>query len=391
MTEPQLDARAGRYVRQATGYAAFIPTPLPPEPPVRMDDELLKLLSDADRALGRLDGVAQILPDTDLFLAMYVRKEAVYSSQIEGTQASLDDVVAFEEAMEEADNPDDVEEVLNYVTAINYGRDRLHELPVSLRLIRELHGVLMQGVRGRNKHPGEFRTSQNWIGPAGATLRDALFVPPPPDVLLDHLGAFEKFLHEPSNLPVLIQVGLAHAQFETIHPFLDGNGRLGRLLITFLLCEKEILAQPALYISHYFRARRNEYYDRLQAVRDEGDWEGWLKFFLTGVRQTALEATKTASQIMQLRERHRALIAAELTSTSAGNATQLLEHLFRAPSISINKAAEILGRSYPIARELVRKLASLGILEESTGKTRYRRFRYAPYLALFRDQPIADR
>ncbi len=279
--------RAGQYIQQPTGYKAFIPSDLPPNPSVGMDPEMWDLLSRADRALGRLDGSTEILPNPDLFVFMYVRKEAVLSSQIEGTQASLMDVLEFEAQAMDSGKPSDVEEVVNYVGAMNHGLQRLQELPLSLRLIREIHEKLLANVRGGERNPGEFRSRQNWIGPPGCKLSEAFFVPPPPVEMMRALGELEKFLHDESPMPFLIKVGLAHAQFETIHPFLDGNGRVGRLLITFLLCEKGILKRPLLYLSWYFKKNRGEYYDKLQSVRDRGDWESWLKFFLKGVEQVA--------------------------------------------------------------------------------------------------------
>jgi Fic family protein len=248
-----------------------MPAPLPPDPPVTMDSELTKLLSQADRALGRLDGIGSVLPNPDLFVAMYVRQEAVLSSQIEGTQSTLEDVLQFEVDEKANDLPKDVEEVVNYVGAMNYGIKRLDELPLSLRLIREIHSKLLEGVRGQNCTPGEFRKTQNWIGPAGADLVSATYVPPPVPEMMKALDKFEKFLHDES-LPVLIHAGLAHAQFESIHPFLDGNGRVGRLLISFLLCERKILHRPLLYLSHYLKLHRAQYYDRLMAVREDGRW-----------------------------------------------------------------------------------------------------------------------
>jgi Fic family protein len=385
-TESRHTRRTGHHVQQAGGYRAFIPKPLPPEPPVTMDEELWRLLSDADRALGRLDGVTRTLPDINLFLTMYVRKEALYSSQIEGTQASLDDILAHERKIAGAENPDDVEEVVNYVAAINLGLERLREMPLSLRLIREIHARLMQGVRGKDRTPGEFRRSQNWIGGRNTALAEAVFVPPPAHALMEHLGQLEKFMHTDSSLPVLVQIGLIHAQFETIHPFLDGNGRLGRLLITFLLCEREILSLPALYLSHYFKRYRSEYYQRLQDVRDKGDWEGWLKFFLRGVRETAQEGARTAARIVEQREAHRRLIGEKMSHARAGSAYKLMDNLHQRPVISIAGAAEIIEQTYATARGLVMDLVSLGLLEEITGRGRDRLYRYAPYINLFREQ-----
>ena len=266
----------------------------PPRRRRRLTGACRQLLSQADRALGRLDGSIQTLPHPDLFVFMYVRKEAVLSSQIEGTQSSLQDVLAAEAKVLSPDRPQDVDEVVNYVRAMNLGLARLAQLPVSVRLIREIHAELLTGVRGSHLTPGDIRTSQNWIGPAGCNLNEATFVPPPPHEVAAHLSNLEQFLHADSGLPLLVKIGLAHAQFESIHPFLDGNGRVGRLLITFLLCEQEVLEKPVLYLSYFFKRHRQEYYDRLQAVRDNGAWEEWIEFFLRGIVEVSGQATETA-------------------------------------------------------------------------------------------------
>jgi Fic family protein len=374
--------RAGRYVRQPAGYDAFIPAPLPPRPPVRISGKLQVLLSDATLALGRLDGSIHTLPNPELFVLMYVRKEAVLSSQIEGTQSSLQDVLAAEAKVLDPSTPQDVDEVLNYISAMNYGLRRLKELPVSVRLIKELHERLMKGVRGSHLTPGETRRSQNWIGPGGASLKDALFVPPPPDAIAGALGSLENFLHAESGLPLLIQIGLAHAQFETIHPFLDGNGRVGRLLITFLLRQRDVLQKPVLYLSHFLKRNRQEYYERLQRTRDEGDWEGWLGFFLTGVAQVSGEATETARRILALREKHRNLIAENL-GRAAGNGHRILETLYRTPITNVKAVGDVTGTSFAAANQLVGRLARIGILREMTGQRRNRSFRYHDYIELF--------
>ncbi|MEY3866290.1 MAG: hypothetical protein RLZZ338_181 [Cyanobacteriota bacterium] len=376
--------RAGQYVEQMAGYKAFIPNPLPPTPEIMMDQEIWNLLSQADRALGRLDGATDALPNPDLFVFMYVRKEAVLSSQIEGTQASLIDVLEFESQALEPDNPQEVAEVVNYIAAINYGIERLKSLPVSLRLIREIHKELMQGVRGADRDPGEFRRTQNWIGAGGCSLKEATYVPPPPYEMLQSLDNLEKFLHSPEPIPTLIKVGLAHAQFETIHPFLDGNGRTGRLLITFLLCEQNILQRPLLYISHYFKKYRLEYYDRLQAVRESGNWEGWLKFFLRGVYEVAQEAAATARKIVNLKEEHRQLVLNTMGRKS-GNAIALLESLYFRPIFNVEHAQAITNLSYPNANSLIKALMDIGLVQEITGQKRNRAFSYAPYLAVFQD------
>lgn len=374
--------RAGRYIKQISGYSAFIPAPLPPDPPIRIDNQLLELLSDADRALGRLDGATEILPNPDLFVIMYVRKEAVLSSQIEGTQASLVDVLEFEAKALEVQNTLDVEEVLNYQNAMRYGLDRLAKLPLSLRLIREIHERLMSGVRGSERLPGEFRTSQNWIGAEGCTLKTALFVPPPPGEMEIALGDWEKFLHAKHHIPFLLKAGIAHAQFETIHPFLDGNGRVGRLLITFLMCEKQIVKRPLLYLSHFFKQHRTAYYDHLQSVRDSGDWEAWLKFFLQGVAEVANEATETAGAIVKLREDHRKQVRNSLGRNTA-RALELLEHLFLQPIVTVMSVSESTGLTFANANKLVSRFTDIGLLQETTGNKRNRAFQYGAYLDLF--------
>lgn len=373
--------RAGRYVRQQSGYSAFIPADLPPVPEIKVDAELQKLLSDADRALGRLDGVATVLPNPDLFVAMYVRQEAVLSSQIEGTQSTLHDILSYEADNNSDTAPGDVEEVVNYVAAMNLGLRRLESLPVCLRLLREIHERLLHGVRGGGLTPGEFRTTQNWIGPESCSLNTADFVPPPPHEMNQSLDNLEKFVHDKESFPLLIQCGLVHAQFETIHPFLDGNGRVGRLLITFLLCERGVLLRPLLYLSLYLKARKAEYYDRLTAIRVDGDWEGWLKFFLRGVKEVSVSASDTARSVLAMREQHRQLISSELAAS--GNALLLHDYMFQSPVFSVKAAQEVMGCAYGTANSVVEKLADLGLLQETTGQGRNRRYRYESYVALF--------
>ena len=340
--------RAGKYVHQLTGYDAFIPTDLPPDPPVNMDAEMIRLLSLADRKLGRLDGVTQILPNPDLFVGMYVQKEAVLSSQIEGTQASFVDVLQVD--ADTAAKRQDVEEVVNYVKAMKYGMNRLETLPLSLRLLREIHGILLSGVRGSQRNPGDFRTSQNRIGSLGCSLATASFVPPPVAEMTSALGHLENYMYSESDIPHLIRIALIHAQFETIHPFLDGNGRMGRLLIAFWLYQQQILKYPLLYISYYFKKNRTEYYDRLMNIRTKGDWEGWVKFFLEGVAQVADEATQSASEIMKLKE----MIMEKIQKETSGkaNSVLLLDLLFRMPIITINLVKDELKVSYPTAKAL---------------------------------------
>jgi Fic family protein len=388
-SEPSQPAnfRSGHYVKQPTGYRAFMPAPLPPEPRVQIEGEIQKLLSLADRALGRLDGSIQTLPNPDLFVFMYVRKEAVLSSQIEGTQSSLNDLLAAEASILSPTQPKDVDEVVNYVRAMNYGLKRLPELPLSVRLIREIHAELLKGVRGSMLTPGELRRSQNWIGPSGSNLMTAAFIPPPPEEVSPALSDLEEFLHVDTELPALLQIGLAHVQFETIHPFLDGNGRVGRLLITFFLCEKGILHKPVLYLSHYFKKNRAEYYEHLQAVRDRGDWESWLIFFIKGVVEVSAQATETARRILALREEHRAAVTQHL-SRAAANGHRVLEHLYERPIVSVPEIQTLLGTTYPAANSVVQRLEKLGILREITGYQRNRQYRYDSYIELFAETPL---
>src|SRR5665647_1566530 len=373
--------RAGRYVNQPTGYRAFVPKPLPPAPALRQDAELACLLSAADHRLGRLDGVATTLPNPDLFVAMFVHKEAVLSSQIEGTQASLDDVLEFEAGAASADLPGDVAEAVNCVAAMNYGLERIKDVPLSLRLIKEIHKRLLEHVRGGEKEPGEFRRSQNWVGPMGTSLTEAMYVPPSVDDMNSGMGDLQGFLHDRRPLPPLIKCGLVHSQFETIHPFLDGNGRMGRLLITFLLCQQGILEGPLLYLSYFFKRNRIEYYDRLQAVRDTGDWEGWMKFFLRGVIEVSSESAVTVRDILALRGVHTELLQKNLRTA---NSLRLLDRLYDRPVTSVSNVAEYLGVTFNAANTLVGKFCDLGLLIETTGGARRRRFAYDPYISLLR-------
>ncbi len=382
--QPTTSLRAGRYVKQPTEYRAFIPKPLPPDPPIEIGWNLQVLLSKADRALGRLDGSIQTLPNPDLFVFMYVRKEAVLSSQIEGTQSSLQDVLEAEAKILSPNRPRDVDEIVNYVSAMNHGLARLGELPVSVRLIREIHAKLLEGRRGARLAPGELRTTQNWIGPGGCMLNEATFVPPPPHEVQPQLAELEHFLHADTQIPLLIKISLAHAQFETIHPFLDGNGRVGRLLITFLLCEQQVLIKPVLYLSHYFKRHRQAYYDHLQSVRDTGTWEEWLMFFLRGVVEVSEEATDTVRRILGLREAHQRAITDNLGG-AAGNGYRVLEHLYQHPIVSVNQVQELIGTSYPAANDLVSKFVKGNILREITGQARNRKFIYESYIELFHE------
>ncbi|CUA90640.1 Fic family protein [Chelatococcus sambhunathii] len=374
--------RLGQYVETAVGgerVRAFLPPPLPPDPPLDLP-ALFDLYDAARGALGRLDGVTTILPSTPLFLFMYVRKEALLSSQIEGTQSSLSDLLLFENHEIPQVPLDDVAEVSNYIAAMEHGLKRLREgFPLSLRLIREMHEILLHSGRGASKQPGEFRRSQNWIG--GTRPGNALFVPPPPDRLNECLDAFEKFLHvDNPQLPPLIKAGLAHVQFETIHPFLDGNGRLGRLLITLMLCEAGVLREPILYLSLYFKARRPDYYRLLQEVRENGAWEAWMEFFLSGVCDTATQAVDTARDLIDLFDRDREAIQA--LGRSAASVFRVHDFMQRRPIVTIQAASGELKLSLPTVGKSLEHLIKLGIVRELTGKQRHRVFAYSKYLAV---------
>lgn len=381
----QSSTRAGTLERQPGSFDAFVPAPFPPED--LSIEPLAELHERATLALGRLVGSAEILPDPDLFVFMYVRREAVLSSQIEGTEASLVDLLEYEAQSEKDERRIDVREIANYIDALRFGLERVKELPLSLRLIREIHGRLMADVRGGEpeKTPGEFRRSQNWIG--GPSPSTARFVPPPVEHMGRALHELEEFLHADSDLPLLIRIGLAHAQFETIHPFLDGNGRVGRLLITFYLATAGILREPILYLSIFFKRHRQDYYDRLQAIREKGDWEGWLAFFLEGLASVSAEATETARRIVQLREDLRVRISSEL-GRRANSALVLLDELFRRPIVNVNQVAEITGLSQPAANALTNALDEAGILVETTGKKSYRIFALQDYLSLFEERNL---
>jgi Fic family protein len=373
-----LASRFGRFVVSTYGdeqVRAYVPPPLPPTPPLDVSG-LLPLIEQANRALGRLDGITSILPAPPLFLFMYVRKEALLSSQIEGTQSSLSDLLLFENDEIPAIGIEDVQEVSNYVAAMEYGLKRLAEgFPLSLRLIREIHDILLRKGRGSSKQPGEFRRSQNWIG--GTRPGNAIFVPPPPSEMMDCLDNFEKFLHD-DQTPALIRAALAHVQFESIHPFLDGNGRLGRLLITLMLCAEGVLQQPMLYLSLYFKMRRHEYYDLLQAVRDRVVWEGWIEFFLTGVVETANEAVETARELLALFENDRARIRA--LGRSVASTLHVHELLQRQSIVGIVPASRLLKVTHPTVMKALANLQELDIVKEVTGKRRGRLFAYTRYM-----------
>ncbi|MDX2180052.1 MAG: Fic family protein [Bryobacteraceae bacterium] len=356
---------------------AYLPAPLPPDPPVSVS-HFVHLLEDARAALGKLDGLAAFLPDPDTLLYSFVRKEAVVSSQIEGTQSSLSDLLVFEsEDAPGAPVDSDVSEVSNYVNALLHGQQRLADLPLSLRLIREVHARLMTGVRGGDRQPGEFRTSQNWIG--GTRPGNAVFVPPPPADLMKCLDAFEKFLHvENRELPVLIKTAMAHVQFETIHPFLDGNGRVGRLLITLMLLANGLTERPLLYLSLYLKRNRERYYELLQKVRVDGDWEAWIEFFLIGVAESATRSVETAKRLLAVFERDGKRI--EAIGRLASSALHAHRYFQGRPILSIGAVTRALGVSFHAAKRAIGELERLGVVREITGKQRDRFFAYGEYL-----------
>ncbi len=374
--------RTGTFVNQLEGiarYKAFIPNKLPFI--INIDPELQTLLSRADIALGRLDGVAVSLPKdiVDFFILMYVRKEATLSSQIEGTQATFIDVLKAEARIEDSETHKDVDEVLNYISAMNYGLERLKTLPLSLRIVKEIHKMLLHGVRGEWKTPGEFRISQNWIG--GANIQTAKFVPPPHNEVMPLMANIEEYMHDDSLVPMLIKIGLIHAQFETIHPFLDGNGRIGRLLITFYLCQQGILKKQLLYLSDYFKEHRQEYYDKLNDFRRNDDIETWLKFFMEGIIETSEKSVETARHIRELRDEHLNKVAGMGKSSEKG--VILLNILYKTPIVRVKDVERIVSLSNPNALLLVDKFVKMGILQELTGQKRNRVFSYQKYISMF--------
>ena len=372
--------RSGKYINQLKDdarYKAFVPDALPFK--IEVDEDLQSLLSKADLALGRLDGIAETLPDVDFFILMYIRKEATLSSQVEGTQATFADVLNAEAKIEDLEIRKDVDEILNYIDAMNYGLKRLKTFPLSLRLIKEIHKILLRGVRGEYKEPGEFKKSQNWVG--GTTIERASFVPCPPQEVMSALYNMEKFLHNNSRLPVLIKTGLIHSQFENIHPILDGNGRIGRLLITFYLCQQKALDKPLLYLSEFFKKYRQEYYDRLNAVHEKDDIESWLKFFLEGIAVTANQAVDTSKKIIKLKDEDTKKILS--LGRSASKATLVFNSLFHTPTLTVKAVEKITGLKNPNALLLVSKMIKMGILKEITGRKRNKVFRYQNYVNLF--------
>lgn len=373
-----MDPRSGQYLLQPAGYKAFIPTSLPPK--LILSEELKDLNNQAERSLAQLSGIGFLLPRLELFIAMAIRKEALLSSQIEGTQATLTDVLTYE-TWREIDNFDDVQEVVNYIKALNASIEMLGKLPLGLRIIKEAHHILLQGERGKNKEPGEFRRSQNWIG--GNSLKNAIFVPPPHDIALSALSDLEKFINTANDLPPLLQCALIHYQFETIHPFLDGNGRIGRLLIDLFLHSKQVLEKPLLYTSLYFKLHRQEYFNALMLVRNQGDYEHWIHFFLKGIMWSANYAISKIQQILQLQEELKTKLLSEKKASL--RSIQLLDFLFQKPLVTITSIKEELHMTFQGASDQASLFLELNILEELTGQKRGRRFAFAPYLKILED------
>lgn len=377
-----MNNRAGEFVLEKEGYEPFIPNPLPPKD-LSIDEGLQLLLSKADGALARLDGVTQVLPNPDLFVAMYVKKEALLSSQIEGTQASLQGVLEFEAQMKPRDDINDIQEVVNYIKAMRHGMEYLESGKLSLELINKIHKLLIEGTRGTNSLPGMHRDFQNWIGPPGCSIYDAIFVPPPPENVEELMLDLEKFIQTKDKIPPLIKIALIHAQFETIHPYLDGNGRMGRLLISWYLYWKDILSRPLLYLSFYLKQNRDEYYTILNKIRFEGDWESWLEFFLKGVVEVSNNSIRTAKKIIQLKED---LIEKLFENNIGGvHAVKLIDMLFNRPLITVKEVFEYIDISRQAANKLVTKFEAIGILGEITGKKRYKKYIFVDYVKIIEE------
>ena len=377
-----MNDRAGYWKTNLSGemaYQSFVPSPLPPTPPIEISEDILEQLIKANSQLAILESVATRIPDVDLFVSMYVRKEALMSSQIEGTQATLEDVL---DPLIEHNTNRNVADVVNYIKATEYAIRRLHELPLCNRLLKETHAILMEGVRGQEKNPGEFRCSQNWIGGKGSTLRNAKYIPPSPDDMTEAMSDLEKYINADDRLDGLIRAALIHYQFETIHPFLDGNGRIGRLLITLFLMEKKILTTPALYISYFLKKNRVEYYDRMTEVRSKGNYEQWVKFFLQAIAESAKDAIAAIDELTALHDKNVDLVAG--MGRASKNAMLVFRYLEANPIIEIGKTAEALGITFGTASNVVERLSSAGILEQTTTGRRNRTFAYKDYLAILR-------
>lgn len=377
-----MDNRAGHLITNLSGemaYKSFVPTPLPPKPSIELTEDMINLLIKANSQLAVLESIATRIPNVELFISMYVRKEALMSSQIEGTQATLEDVL---DPMIDANTNRNVADVVNYIKATEFAIKRLHELPLCNRLIKETHAVLMEGVRGQEKSPGEFRRSQNWIGGQGSTLKNARYIPPSPNDMLEAMSDLEKYINADDELDALIRAALIHYQFETIHPFLDGNGRVGRLLITLFLMEKKVLSTPALYISYFLKKNRVEYYDRMTEVRAKGNYEQWVTFFLRALLESAEDATATIDELIALHDKNAAVISG--MGRAAKNAMLVFEYLEANPIIEIRKTAEALTITFNTASSAVKRLTDAGILVQTTNASRNRTFAYEDYLSILR-------
>ena len=375
--------RAGEWKRNMSGeaaYQSFTPAPLPPEPPIELDAETIEILVRANRQLAALDGIAARIPNMPLFVSMYVRKEALMSSQIEGTQATLEDVL---DPMLEANTNRSVADVVNYIKATDYAVKRLETLPLCNRLLRETHAVLMEGVRGQEKYPGEFRRSQNWIGGQGSSLKTARYVPPAPEDMEQAMSDLEKYINIEDGQDELIRAALIHYQFETIHPFLDGNGRIGRLLITLYLMEKKVLSTPALYISYFLKRNRVEYYDRMTEIRRSGSYEQWVRFFLQAVEECARDAIETIDRLTVLHEKNAAIVGG--MGRAAKNTLLVFGYLEANPIIDIRKTAQALELSFNTVAAAVRRLTEAGILVQTDAANRNRSFAYEAYLDILRN------
>ena len=378
-----MDNRAGIYKKNLSGemaYKSFMPSSLPPNPPIELNKEIVDLLVKANKQLALLEGISSRIPNIHLFISMYVRKEALMSSQIEGTQATLEDVL---DPMLEENTNRPVGDVVNYIKATDFAINRLKELPLCNRLIKEAHEVLLSGVRGQNKSPGEFRHSQNWIGAAGCNLQNARYIPPSVEDMNQTLSDLEKYINGNDELDVLIRAGLIHYQFETIHPFLDGNGRIGRLLITLFLMEKEVLSTPALYISYFLKKNRIEYYDRMTEVRLKGNSEQWIKFFLEAVYESAKDAVKTIDKLTALHDNN--CFKIEGLGRRAKNAMRVFEYLESNPIIDIQKTSKELDIAFNTMSSIVKDLISIGVLEQTSTQSRNRTFAYKEYLEILKE------
>ena len=378
-----MDNRAGIERTNLSGdiiYKSFLPASLPPNPPLELDSESLKLLVAANRQLALLDAVSSRIPNINLFVSMYVRKEALMSSQIEGTQATLEDIL--DPILDENTNRD-VADVINYIKAMEFALKRLQELPISNRLIKEIHAVLMAGVRGKEKRPGEFRNSQNWIGGFGSTLKNATYIPPNVEDMARTMSDLEKYINSDDDLDILIRSGLIHYQFEAIHPFLDGNGRIGRLLIILFLIEKGLLKTPVLYISYFLKKNRIEYYDRLSEVRNKGNYEQWIKFFLQAIMESAEDAIITIDRLVALHNKNVEIIGS--MGRASKNTLRLLDYIEANPIIEISKTAEALDLAFNTTSDAIKRLEKAGILVQSAGQKRDRVFSYTEYLNLLKE------